>query len=106
MPFSFAHARTAVAVSLYSNRTRTNPFQVRHVSIDRSHCLPCRSPQKTCPRGSCLASHMSCLAAAMMRSLIAVICGQNHRKTQSLRSEVLRMAWLLSHAHELGTQVA
>jgi len=27
----------------------------------------------------------------MMRSLIAVICGQNHRKTQSLRSEVMRM---------------
>jgi hypothetical protein len=51
MPFSFAHARTAAAVSLYSNRTRTNPFQVRNWSIDRSHCLPCRSPQKTCPRG-------------------------------------------------------
>jgi hypothetical protein len=96
MPFSFAHARTAAAVSLYSNRTRTNPFQVRNWSNDRSHCLPCRSPQKTCPRGSRLASHMSCLAAAMMRSLIAVICGQNHRKTQSLRSEVMRMAWFAS----------
>src|SRR6202035_2094938 len=47
MPFSFAHARTAAAVSLYSNRTRTNPFQVRNWSIDRSHFLPCRSPQKT-----------------------------------------------------------
>src|SRR5580693_10123148 len=50
MPFSFAHARTAAAVSLYSNRTRTNPFHVRNWSIDRSHCLPCRSPQKTCRR--------------------------------------------------------
>ena len=96
MVFSFAHARTAAAVSLYSNRTRTNPFQVRNWSIDRSHCLPCRSPQKTCPRGSRLASHMSCLAAAIMRSLIAVICGQNHRKTQSLRSEVMRIAWFAS----------
>jgi hypothetical protein len=95
-PFSFAHARTAAEVSLHSNRTRTNPFQVRNWSIDRSHCFPRRSPQKTCPRGSRLASHMSCLAAAIMRSEIPVICGQNHRHTQPLRSEVMRMAWFAS----------
>ena len=96
MPFSFAHARTAAAVSLHSNRARTNPFQVRNWSIVKSHCLPRLSPQKTCPRGSRLASHMSCLAAVIMRSPIAVICGQNHRYTESPRSEVTRIAWFAS----------
>jgi hypothetical protein len=96
MPFSLAHARTAAVVSSHSNCTRTNPLQVRNWSIERSHCLPRRSPEKTCPRGSRLASHRSCLAAGIMRSLMPVVCGQNHRKTQLLRSEVMRMAWFAS----------
>src|SRR6516162_6898034 len=103
-PAGLFHAEHA-SLHWTHNRTRTNPFQVRNWSIDRSHCLPCRSPQKTCPRASRLASHMSCLAAAMIRSLIAVICGRNHRKTQSLRSEVMRMAWFASCRFQEGCSV-
>ena len=79
-------------------RTAREPIPSRCATgrlIDRTVC-PVAPHKKTCPRGSRLASHMSCLAAAMIRSLFAVICGQNHRKTQSLRSEVMRMAWFAS----------